>query len=224
MKLVLLGTADSRTLAPYDDRSWEIWACQPALGYPECKRIDRLFELHDKSYWSDPEIIKRINGANVPILMQQKAEAIPLSESYPLKEIMQRFAGFAGARYYTSTIAYMLAHALFVGSVEQIALYGIHMAADEEYGNQRQAMEYWVGVANGMGIKVLIPEQSSICSSKFLYGYDSESTMLTEMRKMSIDFQRLLNEAKAKADTDVQTMYEYNGALKTLAKLRRLYS
>ena len=224
MKLVLLGTADTRTKAPFDDKAWEIWGCQPVLTYPDCKRVDRLFELHDKSYWGDPAVIQRMNAANVPIVMQRAVTAIPRSETFPLAEIGERFQTFIGARYFTSTIAYMLAYALLRGGFEEIALFGIHMAADEEYGNQRQAMEYWVGVANGMGVKVTVPEESSICSAKFLYGYDTESTMLTEMRKMAEEFKHELAQAKGKLDADVQLWHEYNGALKMLGKLRRIYS
>jgi hypothetical protein len=226
MKLVLLGTADSIAQAPYGDHSWTIWGCQPVLTYPACKRVDRLFELHDGSYWRDPQIIERMNKANIPILMQRKFAEVPRSEEFPLREMIERYRDFLGGRYYTSTIAYMLAYALFRGEsrVEEIALYGVHMAADEEYGAQRQSLEYWAGAANGMGVKVTVASQSSICSTKFLYGYDSESTMLTEMRKMAEEFNRNIAQAKAKVDADVQTLYEYGGALKMLAKIRRLYS
>lgn len=232
MKLVLLGTADSMTQAPFGDPTWEIWACQPAISYPACKRVDRIFELHDESYWRDPQIIVRMNAANVPIVMQHAVAELPKSEVLPLSDMAERFKGFTGARYFTSTIAYMIAYALYLNlrspkpglGYEEIALYGVHMAADEEYGNQRQAMEYWVGVANGLGVKVTVPDRSSICSARFLYGYDTESTMLTEMRKMSGEFQQGLSQAKAKVDTHVQEMYEYSGAVKALAKLRRIYS
>ena len=196
--------------------------------------MDRLFELHHESYWKDPAIVQRMNAAKVPVIMQRKVPAVDLSAPLPLEEMVSEFRrrGFVGARYFTSTIAYMIAYALYLNMVsegigqpyDEIALYGVHMSADEEYGMQRQSMEYWTGVANGMGVRVVVPVDSTICSAKFLYGYDEESTMLTEMRKMASDMQQGLTQAKAKVDTDVQTLYEFNGALKILAKMRRLYS
>jgi hypothetical protein len=226
LKLIILGTADSMAQAPFDDKNWTVWACQPAITFPACKRVDRIFELHDRPVWQDKETVKRMNEAQVPVVMQRKYEEVPLSEALPLEGMIAHYQlkGMAGARYFTSTIAFMLSYALYVGGWEQIALFGVHMAADEEYGNQRQSMEYWVGVANGMGIVVVIPDRSSICSAKFLYGYDTESTMLTEIRKMGMEFQKGLSQAKSKVDASVQEMYQYEGAIRAMAKLRRIYS
>ena len=48
-KVAIVGTSDtSRSLAPHDDPSWEIWvigsACSPAANV----RIDRVFEVHSE--------------------------------------------------------------------------------------------------------------------------------------------------------------------------------
>ena len=53
-------------------------------------------------------------------------------ESYPIDDIIE----WSGSNYFTSTIAYMIAYALFIGHKE-INLFGVEMESDEEYQHQR---------------------------------------------------------------------------------------
>lgn len=223
---MILGTAPSMNRAPYDDAAWTIWACQPAICYPVCKRADVVFELHDESYWGLPDVVKRLNDWGAPVLMQRETPLIPKSEKFPLEEMMQywKAKGFAGAKYYTSTIAHMLAYALYKGGWETIAFFGVHMSADEEWQYQRQALEYWIGVANGMGIPVDIPSESSICAGRRVYGYDNDSKLLTEMRVTQAHFEKDMVRIKAELDAKVQEMYEVSGAAKVLRKMHREWS
>lgn len=224
MKLVLLGTADTMVQAPYDDRTWEIWACQTAITYPACKRADAIFELHDDSYWSDPAIIERINAWGGPVWMQRQVPQIPKSQALPLDEMIASFGDAVGARYYTSTIALMLAFALYRGEYDEIALWGVHMETAEEWGKQRSAMEYWVGVANGRGVKVHVPRESSLCRSATVYGYDSESALMSEVRRLKDKMGAGLVNIKGELDNVVQKFHEQNGAIRALDYISRKFS
>jgi len=53
-------------------------------------------------------------------------------------------------RSFGSTISYMLAQAIHE-RVDEISLYGVGMC--DEYEGQRASATYWLGVANGLGIK-----------------------------------------------------------------------
>jgi hypothetical protein len=223
LNLVILGTAHSMADAPYDDPAWEIWACAPAITYAAYKRADRLFELHTESYWREGAIAERINATGLPVMMQRAFPDAPKSERFPLDEMMAGFAalGYAGARYYGSTIGYMLAYALHLGKYDRIALWGVNMAADEEYGKQLPAVCYWVGVANGRNIKVDIPPASAVCNAPRLYAYDADSALLTEARKYQAMLERGFQESKARLDRNVQEMYELSGGVKALTKLHK---
>lgn len=72
-----------------------------------------------------------------------------------------------------STIAYMMDVAIS-REPEEIGLYGISMAGDEEYSYQRPNMQYLVGLARGRGIKVTIHPASRLFSSQWpegIYGH-----------------------------------------------------
>ena len=45
---------------------------------------------------------------------------------------------------------------------DEIGLWGVDMKAEDEYAYQRPNIEYWLGIAEGKGIKVHIPEASPI--------------------------------------------------------------
>jgi hypothetical protein len=90
--------------------------------------------------------------------------------NYPIEEIIDYFK----TDYFSNTIDYALAYAVYKGYSE-IHLYGINMETDTEYVHQKPSVEYWVGRAQGMGVRVFIHgEHSSIMYTKdrLLYGYD----------------------------------------------------
>jgi hypothetical protein len=124
-----------------------------------------------------------------PIYMLEKHEDIPASVAYPLDEMARRFG-----RYFTSSIGYMLALAITEGRDERfqpvgdshfdwIGVYGIDLASDTEYGDQRPNAEYFIGFARGLGIDVHLPEASALLKADHLYGYErspSHSGLLSE--------------------------------------------
>ena len=42
---------------------------------------------------------------------------------------------------------------------------------EEEYFYQRAGCEYLIGLARGMGVKVVIPHESALCKASYVYGY-----------------------------------------------------
>lgn len=222
-RVAILGTASSLLETPWNDKDLEIWACSPVLTHPPAqgKRIDKIYELHPMEYWN--KVIELLNKQKCPIVMQKKVPQIPNSEEFPIKQIREKYGWYVGESYFTSTIAYMVAHAIYL-EFTQIELYGVHMAAGEEYGSQRQAMEYWVGVANGKGIGVHIPKISDICHSPYLYGYEQESSMIAELRKRKVGLENGISELK-KQKEKVETDLNMNiGALKDTEYLLRRHS
>lgn len=119
------------------------------------------------------DIISRINKMGVPLVAPFKYEEIPLSEAFPLDECVKQF----GTPYFLNTIAFMIAYAILKGAKE-IDIFGVNQASSSEYFYEKASVEYWLGVCNGLGIKITIHgERSELLTNKarlgggILYGY-----------------------------------------------------
>ena len=174
-KIALLG-GGSKTLpfAPWFDPTWELWAHASCRN--QCKRMpDVLFDLHPPELWRDPTkktwdvfYARWLAQNTVPIYMQQRYPDVPASMHYPFEMIMTQYRP-----YFTNHVAWMTALALSEG-VTHLALYGCHYESDSEYGAQRGCAEYWMGVAEGRGVQVLIPPLCDLLAfPPELYGYES---------------------------------------------------
>jgi hypothetical protein len=112
------------------------------------------------------EIIQRINNLKIPLIAPYKYEEIPLSEPFPLTECVEKF----GQPYFSNTIAYMIAYAL-LKDAKEIELFGVNQAGSHEYIEERPSVEYWLGMAVGMGTKVTINgKDSQLLKYKGRYG------------------------------------------------------
>lgn len=181
-KVALCGFAETYKTAPFDDPTVEVWGLNELHKY--LPRWDRWFEVHDDATLgvtqrdlSEGEMkrhldwLSRDHGPNKPIYMLPQfcgtgrfPNAVPL----PLDDLLTTFKR---GRYYTSTIAYMIALAIKDG-YSSIGLYGIDLASDTEYGDQRPCAEYYTGVADGLGIDVFIAPGSAMCKAGHLYGFE----------------------------------------------------
>lgn len=160
LKVAIVGlSSTTHDLAPWSDPAWEKWGL-PWDAY--WARMDRLFEMHDRrlleSEYSNrrPGYFELLRTCGVPLYMQDAYDDLGATR-YPFEAV-----GEDTGRYWNSSIAYAMAMAIHEGA-EEIAIYGVDMAADDEYGYQRPNMEYLVGLAKGKGIKVTIPWQSPLC-------------------------------------------------------------
>src|SRR3990172_5860996 len=114
------------------------------------------------------DMVARINAMKVPLIAPFKYAEIPLSQAFPLKECVKEF----GLPYFSNTICYMIAYALLQGA-EEIDTYGVNQAGSMEYNLEKPAVEYWLGIAAGRGVKVTIHgDKSLLLSNRARYGGD----------------------------------------------------
>ena len=185
-KLAIVGTAETMPMTPFYDKDYEIWAVSVCATYPAFKRADLFFELHNKTYWGKAEpdgstpIIDRLNKFDGPTYMFDHYPEIPKSVRFPIDELMQY------RRYHTTSITYMLAWAyhsyIKTGKPYHVALFGIHMAAREEYTEQRPCCEYWLGKMEGAGIDLTMAPGGSVLASNGLYGYEGYHPAIPKIR------------------------------------------
>lgn len=194
-KVAIIGGAQSRMQAPYDDTSWDIWAFSSLrLSTP---RFTRWFEMHaladlqsqlhtkTKRRWSYRTYLQFLQGLNCPVYMQRRYDYIPTSVAYPLQEALNAFG-----RCFTSTASYLLALAI-MEQYDTIGVWGIHLTERTVYARQRPGVEYLLGIARQRGIDIClptgcplrIPVHPVLPNTNILYGYDWESPMAWWRRK-----------------------------------------
>ena len=169
LKVAIVGLAPStHGDAHWDDPAWEKWGL-PWDAY--WARMDRTFEMHDMRLLTS-EHSKRKPGYFDRL---KDCKNLYTQENYPFDAVAQSI----GQAYWNSSIAYAMAMAIHEGA-EEIGIYGVDMEGTDEWGYQKPNMEYLVGVARGKGIKVFIPEQSSICKfqPQGIKFYDYEPTYI----------------------------------------------
>jgi hypothetical protein len=142
---------------PEDHEIWSIGVAYKMHQLQEHK-ADLYFCFHD-------ELEDDIKEAGIPSLDK---------DSYPLDEIVEKF----GSKYFTSSIAYMLALAI-TKKPEEINIWGIDMEQGTEYAHQRPCVLYWIGQAEARGITV--DSSSKLAKSTFMYGYDDNSELLRQL-------------------------------------------
>ncbi len=178
-KVCIIGFADSKVQAPYDDESYEFWGVNEMWYDKSVKKCDVLFELHDYKWIVEGKRLKEHikwlrENREVPVFMQRHYDDIPLSFPYPKDDIIKRFGS-----YFTNTISWEIALAIHLG-YKEIRIYGVNMANDVEYASQRPSCEYFIGLARGMGIEVYLPPESDLLKCLYLYGFeDGELSMMS---------------------------------------------
>lgn len=191
-QIALIGRCDNtRGKAPFGDDEWEIWA----LGRDPLVKADRLYEIHE--FWTEPDhargwgfddadYLHWLAANDVPVVLPKAHPKVPNAIVFPAQEIrelvgesnatdaMRKNPRRSGQPYVESSLAAMVAHALYEHTqgqtVAKIGLWGIDLDSASEYAYQRPNMEYLLGFARGMGVKVYVPKESHLMRSFWTVG------------------------------------------------------
>lgn len=194
-KVCIVGYTQTQLHAPWTDESYDMWGINDlylwmeeqakVAGWGDIYASGRLswFQLHRttsgdqpfKTGARDPKHVEWLQAGKCPIWMWKTYKEFPTSMAYPIHAILKEFP----RAYINNSISWQIALAMHLG-YKHIALYGIDMALDgvtgeSEYAHQRPSVEYYIGIAEGRGITVEIPELSELCRVGYLYGWDNPS-------------------------------------------------
>lgn len=221
-KIAIVGSAPSSAgLAPYDDESWEIWACSGGT-LPYAKRVTLWFELHDwkpdpSVYGWRPEYVEWLRKAPVPVVMRQAVPDVPSSIGYPEDAARREF----GDSFWTSSVAWMMAAAI-LQNPEEIALFGIDMAARTEYEGQRSGVHFFAHMARQRGIKVTVPAQSDLLRPPPQYGMRADSPMVVKLMTRQKELQQRLGTLQQQQDAAFREQLFLQGALDDLDYMMKI--
>lgn len=229
MKVAILGTVPvSRTLAPFDDKSWEIWCCSPG-NRAVVPRVTRWFELHGIVDMMGPEndawrgdYFAWLKTQSFPVYMQEQNELLPQVLVFPIKDLLTEFGRF-GRMSFTSSISLMIAFAIQQGATE-IGIYGVDMAANEEaYSSQKAGCLNMMWLADQRGIKVTVPLESCLATLPPLYGYAEASRMGRRMVVKEMEAAKAVTDLDATIARLTAEKAYFNGALETTRYMRRTF-
>ncbi len=184
-KVCIVGFAGStRDQFPKGDPDMELWGMNRLHDIVDPTLFHRWFQLHPRSVWDTPARAKEVSTYKLglhPVFMHEHYEDIPASVPFPKALIEQRFNRYlpalpdggvrlGGESYQSTSVTWMIALAL-LEDFSEIHIYGVDMVTDEEYGYQRPCCEYWIGLAAGLGKRLVIPADSALCTQEWVYGY-----------------------------------------------------
>ena len=196
LKIALIGSAPSSIrLAPYHDPSWSVWGCSPgAYGVVPKGRSNVWWELHKYEAgqpWFSPEYCQFLRD-HPRVMVAEPRPEIPNGEVLPVDELVAKY----GPYFFTSSVAWMMAVAIEMGATK-IGLWGIDMAASEEYEAQRAGLHYFAMIAKRQGIEVGVPPESDLFRPRFLYGVDEIKHSHIKLRARREELEARKREAEA---------------------------
>jgi hypothetical protein len=237
-KIAICGFASSsRHLIPVDDPSWIIVGLNQL--YRHMPRADVWYDIHlnweqDNVDGTDHE--GWIKSCGIPVFMSDPPKQFPTAVRYPVERLIQKH----GIDYFTSTVSFMIAWAIDCIDMKvadtgnaysdySIGVFGIDLIVGTEYEVQKACVEYWLGIAEGRGIKIVLPPQSALLKQAYRYGYekapDTGIIGLIEIQKRAAELQgtkekllpvmhglnggvQMLRDLKAKAEADSTSVAE----------------
>lgn len=241
-KIGILGTSKSTLpLAPLQDESWEFWTLGQnwQLLYNTPGNITRHFEMHDLNEgwarWRTPHKTF-LSDTQTPVYLQAlDPEKCPAGVEYPLDAVMES----VNSDYFTCTISYMLAIAIHE-HVDELGIWGCDLeqssAVHDEYKWQRPSVEYFLGMAQGMGIKVHTPKEGSLCKTMSMYAYqthggkDSSKELLmldrkeVELRTRLAEYEQQHQQHANEISTINMQANHLKGALEMATYMRRYHT
>jgi hypothetical protein len=166
--------------APLDDPEWDIAGLNMGnrLGIHADSqgrfRADYWFDLHQR-HTQDQKDMAWIEACPVPIYLPADfgPTTNPLQRSFDVKQVMTLSAN--AEPYFASSFAYIVAWAIAKGYTT-IGLFGVSLDWGRERIVERGNLEYWLGYAAGMGVRVITSANSKLFTHPGLYGleYDKE--------------------------------------------------
>jgi hypothetical protein len=200
MKIALIGSAPSSIhVAPYDT-DWQIWGCSPGalvIG----KKAHAWFELHrwePGQPWFSEGYCDFLRNFEGPVYMAEHVPEVKNCVVLPVDELVEKYSPY----WFNSSISWMFAMAI-EAKAKSIGLWGVDMAASEEYFSQKMGCIWFAQLAANLGIEVGVSPYSDLFTPPPLYGVCEtthpwiKTTMRTnELKQRLGDAERRFEEAK----------------------------
>lgn len=224
-RVAILGYTTSLEEAPWGNPEWELWGMNnlhTRMTPEQVAQCTRWYQVHSEAeiqavgvehvawlkeahpfpiYMIDPVegITHAPDGTEIRSLAERSGR--PAAVVFPRAQLLTHFM-----RYFTNSVSWEIAHLLFEALYDDeyvladLALFGIDMAVGSEYADQRPSVEFFLGLAQGLGVNLHIPESSDLLKAAELYGGEDEHSGLRAKCDQRL---RELHEQKAHIEAQV---------------------
>lgn len=200
-RIALVGTASSGALAPYGDKSWEIWGVGMRGSYGT--RATRWFELHrldgEPRDWADKwrSVIKTFSHDVEILMFYPEPNLGPKVTPYPHDRIVERF----GTYFMTSSFSWMMALAIDELRPKdkkprdgEIGIWGVDMEYETEYREQRGGFRHFVDLARVLDINVSRMADTGLSYEPVPYPLWQDDPLLNKLAKRNRETKKRLTE------------------------------
>ena len=241
-KIGIIGFTVTRRDAPYGDPSWQLYGCnnlhtlkdEAGGGAFPTEQMAGWFDLHETSLilgGDRPHEVQHrewLEQGRVPVFMWSPQPEWPSSVPFDEERLYTRFSGYAGQKYFTNSISWMVAWAIDQLAPDgpavdgaELGIWGVDMAVNNEsqaeYSMQRPSCEYWVGVADALGIKLTIPQESDLLKSAGQYGRDDQSAFHAKLTSRSDELRSKLAELQQAERQDLSNLEQHRMMMNQIA-------
>lgn len=140
----------------------EVWSINTGLRYTPadvCWVMDDLREYGERF----PDYGRAIRECGRPVITNTAYPEYPGALAYPLAEVLACCPGMHRCFYHNS-VPYLLAYALWLGSVRRVYLFGIDYSYPDMDAREqgREVCAVWMGYLRGRGIEVNVTDGSTM--------------------------------------------------------------
>lgn len=207
------------------EEDWEIWGCSPG-AFGVTPRATRWFEVHrwePGQAWFSPEYCQFLRTFRGPVYTGAPVPEITNHVVYPIKEVEAEFSSY----FLTSSLSLMMAIAIMeIESLRKnpghdhnsdvIGMWGVDMAANEEYGYQRPGCHFFILEALRRGIGVYIPPESDLMRPMPVYGLSEWDHNYIKLTQRSREINARLTERATTLQTAQSELHSLRGSLDDL--------
>ncbi len=240
-RIAIVGTAQTWSKTPWTDTDLKVWSLNDAYRMKGFVRADAWYDFHplNKFYYPDggqvyahqippghycrpKDHLTWLGQQQIPVWLHpdfktQYPDAAnwPHARPFPKADVEAHFG-----TYFTSSPGWMMGQALMDG-VKELHIYGIHLATEHEYVEQRPNFEMLCGALLGRGKRkmtvrdgmrryetadgiLVLPEAAPVLQSKFQYAFEPRPASYAEpfkwdLHKLDIKRARIVEGLKRKA-------------------------
>lgn len=166
--LAIIGLGRGWSNAPWSKKGWERWSLNAGwqkFDGEQSAACTAWFELHSRRYllqeWGgEKRHFTALSILRCPVYVQHPKQWPGHDvRQFPSTKLRRHF----GTEYHASSLDWMLAFALYSG-YKDIHFWGVNFGPTEggEPMSARACLEYWIGRAHGMGVKVTVHEPTGL--------------------------------------------------------------